>query len=116
MDNLFNFSTNWNNKLNCKLYSSLRMSDRYNVGDKGIISFKQQPIHIGQIIAKNSIRLDAPESKYLDSIAYLDTGYDWKATLEILKKMYSLSSVSGKKIYHYIIQNTGETIPEATLL
>lgn len=116
MDILFNFSTNWNKKLDCTYYSTLRMSNRYIVGQKGIITLKNQPQHIGEIIAKNAVKLDSVPSSFLDVIAYLDTGYNWQDTLAIIKKMYSLSSISGKQIYQYIVKNTGLAIPEATLL
>jgi hypothetical protein len=116
MDILFNFSTNWNKKLDCTYYSTLRMSDRYAVGQKGLITLKNQPRHIGEIIAKNAVKLDSGPSAYLDVLAYLDTGYNWKETLGIIKKMYTLTETSGKIIYQYIVKNTGENIPEATLL
>jgi hypothetical protein len=116
MEELFNFNTNWNNKLNCNYYTTLRMTDRHKVGDKGIISLKHQPQHIGEIIAKNPIRLFQDPSPYLDCIAYLDTGYNWRETVGIIKKMYSLDSVAGKTIYQYMIKNTRETIPEPKLL
>lgn len=116
MDILFNFSTNWNNKLFTGCYTTLRMSDRYQIGDKGIITLKQQPQHIGEIIAKNPLKLDADRSSFLDVIAFLDTGYCWNDTVKIIMKMYSLQSIKGKIIYQYMVRQTKETIKEESLL
>ena len=117
MNILFNFTTNWNSgKLNLNVYSTLRMSDRYNVGDKGIITLKNQPQHIGEIIAKNPVKLYAEQNAFLDAIAFLDTGYNWPETVAIIKKMYTIESTSGKIIYQYLVRNTHESIKEASLL
>ena len=116
MNILFNFSTNWNNKLYCDIYSTLRLSDRYEIGDKGIITLKNQPQHIAEIIAKNPVKLYAERTAFLDVIAYLDTGYNWPETVAILKKINNLNTTTGKIIYQYLIRNTHEAIPEARLL
>jgi hypothetical protein len=113
---LFNFSTKWNNKLECDLFTTLRMTDRYDVGDTGIITLKNQPLFIGEIVMINEIKLDTPRNQYLDLIAYLDTGYDWTETVAIIKKMYSIENATGKKIYQYLIHRTKKTIQEAQLL
>lgn len=113
---LFNFTTKWNNKTECDYFTTLRMSDRYQVGDTGLITLKNQPLFIAEIIAKNELKLDAQPSPYLDLIAYLDTGYKWTETVAIIKKMYGLEIISGKKIYQYLIHRTKKTIQEAQLL
>lgn len=92
------------------------MSDRHQVGDKGIISLKRQPLHIGQIIAKNPLKLYSDRNAFLDVIAFLDTGYDWNETVRILKKMNSIESTSGKIVYQYLVCQTKDSIPEARLL
>lgn len=116
METMFNFSNNWNNKLYTNFYTTLRMTDRHQVGDKGLITLKQQPQHVGEIIAKNPLKLYAPRNAFLDVIALLDTGYNWDETVNILKKMYSLESTKGKVVYQYVVHNTREAIPEARLL
>jgi hypothetical protein len=113
---LFNFSTKWNNKLECDYFTTLRVSDRHKVGDTGLITLKNQPLFIGEIIAKNELKLDAQPSPYLDLIAYLDTGYKWVDTVSIIKKMYSIENTTGKVFYQYLIRKTNKTIQEATLL
>jgi hypothetical protein len=116
MNILFNFTTKWNNKLECDLFTTLRMTDRYDVGDTGIITLKNQPLFIGEIVMINEIKLNSPRNQYLDLIAYLDTGYDWNETVKIIKKMYSIENTAGKVIYQYLIRKTKETIKEAQLL
>lgn len=116
MNILFNFTTKWNNKLECDLFTTLRMTDRYDVGDTGIITLKNQPLFIGEIVMINELKLDAPRNQYLDLIAYLDTGYEWNETVKIVKKMYGIENTAGKVIYQYLIRKTKETIKEAQLL
>lgn len=113
---LFNFSTKWNNKLECDYFTTLRVSDRYQVGDTGMITLKNQPLFIGEIIAKNELKLAAQPSLYHDLVAYLDTGYKWNDTVEIIKKMYGIENTTGKLIYLYLIHKTKKTIQEATLI
>lgn len=113
---LFNFSTKWNNKLECDYFTTLRMTDRYKIGDTGLITLKNQPLFIGEIVAKNELKLDAQPSPYLDLIAYLDTGYKWTETVAIIRKMYSIENPASKAFYQYLIHKTKKTIQEAQLL
>jgi hypothetical protein len=80
------FSTNWNNKLNNKSFSTIRIfnSNKYIVGAK--IEF-EKGFYLNQ--------LSMP-------MAYLDTGYSRNETIEILKKMYK-NKIDLK--FHYIILN-----------
>lgn len=112
---LFSFSTNWNKKLNCDYFTTIRASGRYQIGDKGLITLKAKPHCLGEIINKVEIDLstyDKNKSGY-DFIAYLDTGYDWNETLKIIDTMYGKRP---DKIYYYLIKAVKETYQEATLL
>lgn len=78
------FSTNWNNKLLCNYFTTLRLSDRFKVGEKYLILLKKKQIGTGEIIAKKYLKLN----QINDYIAGLDTGYNAQKCKEILKTMY----------------------------
>ena len=116
MEKLFDFSHKWNNKLECDYFTTLRMSGNHQVGDVGLITLKHQALFIGEIVAKNELKLYAQPSPYLDLIAYLDTGYNWQETVNIIKKMYHIENTTGKIFYQYLIHKTKHKIQEATIL
>lgn len=100
---LFNFTTNWNHKLNCDHFTTLRASGKHDVGDTGIITLKREPQFNTEIIRKIEIDITTAKGNFLDYMGFLDTGYDWKETLKIINTMYA-----GKlgKIYYYLIKKT----------
>lgn len=83
---IIKFSYNWNNKINCKCFTTLRIQNnqKYVIGNKYKIYLKEAYI-------KTVIIVDI---KYFyikninDYIGYLDTGYSGIETIAILKKMY----------------------------
>lgn len=76
------FSQNWNNKLFTDCFTTIRLSDKYRFSQECMVSlnglqlFKAMPIGW-----KQTAQLD-------DYTAYLDTGYDAKATHSLLDIMY----------------------------
>jgi len=101
-----NFSYNWNNKLDCKAFTTLRLSDRFSVGDKVQINLKKKEHSKGIIIDKRIIVLD----NINNYIAYIDTGYDKEECKEILKKMYKNKDIDWetKPIFFYLIKKIKE--------
>lgn len=93
-----NFNTNWNNKLNNKTFSTIRIFNN----KKFIIGYYYK------ILLKNEYLFDAKlefeKSFYIDGLtnpmAYLDTGYPRNETIDILKKMYK-DKINLK--FHYLI-------------
>lgn len=63
-----NFSYNWNNKLNCNYFTTLRLSDAHSVGSKYAICLKGKQIGTGEIMAKKYLKLN----QINDFIGYLD--------------------------------------------
>jgi hypothetical protein len=94
-----NFSTNWNNKLNNKAFTTLRLSNRFCVGDKIEITLKDKKICNVEIIDKACFTLD----KINNYISYLDTGYSPDECKNILKKMYKNFDWGMQKIYFYLM-------------
>ncbi len=97
-----NFFTNWNQKLDCKAFTTLRLSDRYIVSDKIEIKLKNKPHSYGEIIAKKYFLL----KDITEWIAYIDTGYSKTECQDILKKMYKNKNINWttQNIYLYLIR------------
>ncbi len=80
------FSTNWNNKLDCDCYTSIRIrnDDKYVLGNVYQVSFKAKPHHEAMLIAGKHMYLH----QLNEFIAHLDTGYSLEECKGILLKMY----------------------------
>ncbi len=96
------FSANWNNKLQCNYFTTLRLSDRFNVSEKYPVLLKKKQIGTGEIIAKKYLKL----SQINDFIAHLDTGYNATKCKEILRTMYKnkLIAWNTQQIVLYLIR------------
>jgi hypothetical protein len=80
------FSTNWNNKLNCQAFTTLRIRNdrKYTVGNHYELYLQKKFLALGFCVAIKHFTID----KLNDFIAYIDTGYDKQEVIEILRKMY----------------------------
>lgn len=82
-----NFSTNWNNKLDCMAFTTIRLrnSNKYQIGREYKIILKKD--------FKKNARIEDIKTIYFNQInefiAHLDTGYSAHETKNIIKKMYS---------------------------
>lgn len=98
METIFDlsFNENYNNKLNCKFFTTIRLSNhaKFNKGNtlkihcKGIYIFNAK-VHEVQEIFLHQLK---------DFICYLDIGQDAKNTIDILKKMFPKYDFETKKI------------------
>jgi len=80
-----NFSYNWNKKLDCKMFTTLRLSNRFSVGDKVFVTLKN--IEHCNAICRGKKKLFMKDIN--EFIAGIDTGYSVEECQDILKKMYS---------------------------
>lgn len=95
-----NFNYNWNGKLLCDCFSTIRLSGRFNVNDEMNIMYKNEFITTGKIVSKVATKLE----KLTEYVCYLDTGYSRSATIEIIKKMYpDVINWENQTIYIYTI-------------
>ncbi|BDX39319.1 hypothetical protein CYCD_26740 [Tenuifilaceae bacterium CYCD] len=80
------FSNNWNNKLNNKAFSTLRLHNptKYIVGQQYEIELQGK--NLGTAILKEVRVLRADQLN--EFICHLDTGYNKLQTLKILERMY----------------------------
>jgi len=80
------FSYNWNNKLDNKAFTTLRLHNpkKYIVGNVYDIELNEQPKGKAILDDKRTFSID----KLIDFVCYLDTGYSTKEAINILKRMY----------------------------
>ena len=81
------FSHNWNNKLNCDSYSSLRVanSDKYKIGELYDIYLSSVKIHVAVLIDI----IELPSVYYITQfVAHLDTGLSYVETIQIINECY----------------------------
>lgn len=97
------FSTNWNNKLDCTYFTTLRLSGRFSVGDKIEVWEKKTFKGEAQVVKKIALLL----KDISDIMAYLDTGYSAEETRSIIKKIYpKITNWDTTPIYYYLIHKT----------
>ena len=97
----FQFSHNWNNKLDNDVFTTLRLSDRWNVGDQGDIFLKHLRKGRGEVVIKVKTTFGA----ITDGVAYIDTGYDANTCRQILQTMYNGQVLTNAHvIYLYFIK------------
>lgn len=88
MKDRIDFKTNWNNKLNCNVFSTIRpqrTNKKYNFGKLYEIYLNEEYKGLAQIILIESYHI----SEFRDIECLLDTGYNKEETLKIISKMYN---------------------------
>ena len=95
------FSYNWNNKLDCKAFTTLRLNNSYEVGDEVEIFLKSQTKGIGIIVGKKVLKL----KDINEFIARIDTGYSAEECKKLIQTMYKKSVIDweNKLLYLYLI-------------
>jgi uncharacterized protein YqfB (UPF0267 family) len=82
------FSYNWNNKLNCNAFSTIRLKQpsKYVLGEIYEIYLKkeQKPLFNAQIMDIKYFTID----KINEFMAYIDTGYSKEKCQNIIRTMY----------------------------
>lgn len=101
-----NYSYNWNNKLDCKAYSSLRKSARFEIGDLVEVSLDKKFHHRAYVRYKKRIE---KISQLNEAICLIDTGYSKKETIKVLKRMYKdIVNIEDTHIYFYVFEKRKE--------
>lgn len=98
------FSYNWNNKLDCKAFTTLRLSGRFGIEDKIEVRLNKKFKCFGGIVDRKCFKL----RDITDWIAFIDTGYNKIECQNILKKMYKNKNIDWltQNIYFYLIERT----------
>ena len=95
MDTL-EFSTNWNHKLDCDCFTTIRLQNakKYTKGNEFQIllhSGKKQVIKgIAEVVEIKNVFLNGLD----DYTCLLDTGYTADATVKLIKEMYKHKSIN----------------------
>ena len=81
------FSTNWNNKLDCKCFTTIRIYNptKHFQGNKFEVFLQKKFKAKAEVLTVGVVKIE----QLSDYICYLDTGYSRTETIEILYKMYS---------------------------
>ncbi len=98
---LLKFKENSNNKLDCKYFTTFRMSAKWKVGNDVIILLNDQ-FKIGRVIDAKPIHL----SKLTDWHCFLDCGQDKETTLRILGTFYYFDLDNKNAIVYYYLVRT----------
>jgi len=80
------FSTNWNNKLANRAFTTIRLKNtaKYKIGEMYSITLNKKPLATRKILDIRTFVL----SELNEWICRIDTGYSLPQTIEMMKKMY----------------------------
>ena len=96
------FSSNWNSKLNCDAFSTIRLRNdkKYHLGNMYTIVLKENPIYNAQLVALSHFYL----LKLSDAMSFLDTGYNAAATIKMLLLMYKNKNIDVQSVmFSYLV-------------
>lgn len=80
-----NFNYNYNNKLDCRMYTTMRLSSqKFSPGALVNVTLNRIPHHTAKVVSLREFRI----SQLTELIAGLDTGYSLTETKNLLYKMY----------------------------
>lgn len=98
------FSYNWNNKLDCKAFTTLRLHNpnKYKKGEEYKVFLKEEEL-VPVVIA--GIRV-IPFKDINDYIARLDTGYSLEECRKIIKRMFK--HVEDDTLFDFILLARGK--------
>lgn len=108
------FSTNWNNKLDCKCFTTIRIYNpaKHFRGNQFEVflqkKFRTKAFVIGTILTKLE--------QLSDYVCYLDTGYSKEETTAIFRKMYPHIDFKTQKICILLLQKTDPVMPKQETL
>ena len=89
------FSTNWNNKLDCKCFSAIRIYNPTKHFKNNLFEIYLQRKYKGKAVVLGVIKTYLDQLS--DYICYLDTGYNKAETVELIQKMYKSKNIDFKK-------------------
>ena len=97
------FSYNWNNKLETKHFTTIRLSPRFQVGEIVGVELKGKRMNNAKCIGKQETRI----YHLKEYECYLDTGYGVEQTKAILKRMYAGKDWERLPVYIYLFKSLG---------
>lgn len=96
-----NFSTNWNNKLDCDAFTTIRLENpsKYIVNEVYSIQLQNKHLFNARIESIKPFKLD----KLNNFMARIDTGYSAKVCTGIIEKMYGNVDLKVKPLWFILI-------------
>lgn len=103
MEDTLKFSQNWNNKLFCPFFNTLRLSGRFEVGRSYNLYLNDTALGVVKCVSKK--RYDTL-TQLPNDICLLDTGYDKAGTINIICRMYKLpeQEIDNVAVYSYVFK------------
>ena len=99
--NRLEFNYNWNNKLQCKVFTTIRLDNpKYTEGVKYDIVLKGESLGNAEIIGVKKMFL----KDINEYIAGIDTGYSEEECKNIIMKMYPNYDFSNKKLVFILLK------------
>jgi len=85
------YSYNWNNKLECKCYTTIRLRNdkKYRVGETYNASLNDKHLHYATLKVIKHFKIN----QLTEGVAMIDTGYDKQATITLLRRMYKNKNI-----------------------
>ena len=110
MNSFLDFKYNWNNKLDCPYFTTLRLSDRFNMFEIIDVTHKGEALCKVRVIAKRSVMLH----QINDFIAYIDTGYGVQECKDMIRMMYKYKNIDWtvKPLWFYLLEKQAEPDPQ----
>jgi hypothetical protein len=102
------FSSNWNNrkgapaigKLNCRAFTTLRLSDRFNIGDRVEVVLGDESMGVAEVMDKKVFYA----KNMTPGMSYIDTGLSPEETLAVLERMYPTVDFEKQPITWYLLK------------
>lgn len=104
------FSTNWNNKLDCKCFTTIRIYNpmKHTNGNKFDVFLKTNFRTKVQVISLGLYLIN----ELTDYICYLDTGYSKLETIEIFRKMYPKIDFTKTRLVVMLLKKVDQPKPK----
>lgn len=79
--NHLNFYFNWNHKLRCDFFTDIRLNDKFEIGERLRVTFKDKLVCMGLVVTKKEL--------YLKDISPFHAGLDAGCTVDELKEVFN---------------------------
>lgn len=108
------FSTNWNNKLDCKCFTTIRVYNptKHFHGNKFEVHLQKKYKAKVEVLSVGVIKI----KDLTDYICYIDTGYSKQETIEILYKMYPRIDFKNQYLTILLLKKIEPPKPKQTTL
>lgn len=101
------FSYNWNNKLDCKVFTTIRIANPkvYKIGEDYKIHLNKSSRDRKVLGIAKILDIKTFKAKQLNSfMAYLDTAYSVEQTLKVMERMYQRSNIYELEFYYILLK------------